>query len=381
MADCLNRTVFFYCFPAGPPERAGYQHEMICLAEGLKALGVQFYSNLNYWRSSLDDDAYLFRHDPAVGPDDCSVVVLSDAWPIYGKPLPEHLFHSHRKYVTVYIDRAWSMDGIRTHSFASEFRRFDIVLKAHYNSRCQYPSNLRPWAFGLSNRILQETDKPPALEDRELRLLVNYRLRHPVRRIVEREFLPIIQNMLPIDDSVDGFDDPPMDSHHHLQWVQTGRRHYPRYYERLKNSAACACFGGVFVPPWPRDTFAPPTFWDRNLNRLWRVWHRTLNKLVSHPERILQWDSYRFWESLASGCVAFHVDFDKYGCLPPVVPENWRHYVGIDLDNPQEAVDRIADEPDILQRISVEGRRWALENYGPVPIAERFLQIIGRWRR
>ncbi|WP_347237749.1 glycosyltransferase [Sphaerospermopsis sp. FACHB-1194] len=91
---------------------------------------------------------------------------------------------------------------------------------------------------------------------------------------------------------------------------------------------------------------------------------------------IVQWDSWRFWESLAAGCVTFHLDFDKYGLDIPVMPENWRHYIGIDLDNVPAAIDRIVDEPEILEKIALEGRRWAIENYSPVPTALRFLETI-----
>lgn len=88
------------------------------------------------------------------------------------------------------------------------------------------------------------------------------------------------------------------------------------------------------------------------------------------------WDSWRFWESLAAGCATFHVDFDKYGIQLPLMPENWRHYIGIDLDNINATVDMIADDPEILERISTEGRRWAIDNYGPVPTALRFLETL-----
>jgi hypothetical protein len=88
-------------------------------------------------------------------------------------------------------------------------------------------------------------------------------------------------------------------------------------------------------------------------------------------------DSWRFWESLAAGCVTFQVDFEKYGLLLPVMPENWRHYIGIDLDNIQETVDRITDDPGILQTISTEGRRWVLEHYTPVPTTLRFFETVG----
>jgi len=90
----------------------------------------------------------------------------------------------------------------------------------------------------------------------------------------------------------------------------------------------------------------------------------------------MQWDSWRLWESLAAGCVTFHVDFEKYGLYPPVMPENWRHYVGIDLNKIQEAVERIAAEPQLLENISLQARRWAIEHYSPVPTALRFLATV-----
>ena len=74
--------------------------------------------------------------------------------------------------------------------------------------------------------------------------------------------------------------------------------------------------------------------------------------------------------------MTFHVDLDKYGITLPVMPENWRHYIGIDLDNFEETVQRIATEPGILEYISRSGSQWAIEHYSPVPTAIRFLETI-----
>ncbi|MGB5635540.1 MAG: hypothetical protein WBM86_22560, partial [Waterburya sp.] len=74
--------------------------------------------------------------------------------------------------------------------------------------------------------------------------------------------------------------------------------------------------------------------------------------------------------------VTFHVDFEKYGFELPIMPENWRHYVGIDLDNISESIARIADQPEILEHISTEGRVWAIENYSPKAVALRFLETV-----
>lgn len=60
------------------------------------------------------------------------------------------------------------------------------------------------------------------------------------------------------------------------------------------------------------------------------------------------------------------------------MPENWRHYIGIDFDNVQQSIDRIVSEPEILEKVGLEGRRWALEHYSPLPVALRFLEIVTR---
>jgi hypothetical protein len=361
----LDRPIFFYCC------EGVYSPPSICLAEGLKELGIPFYSNINHWKIDPDTEEYLFCYDPSVAHQDCSIVILDFRWMINAISFPENFFHSERKYVTVCLD---DMDGFTI--WNPQLENFDFRFRTHCNSKSIYPSNCLMWVFGLSNRILRETREINNFQNRKKKLLVNFRNDHmqliytksllkvrqgylwvdkgmmtvdnPLRQIVREQFLPLIQHILPQDDTAEDFDKSPSDSYHYLQWQQTGQRHYPSYYQRLKESVACACFGGAVTSSY--FTGEPIVEW---------------------------WDSWRFWESLAAGCVTFHVDFDKYGVKLPVMPENWRHYVGIDLDNMQDTVDRIADDPGILEIISAEGRQWAIENYSPVPTALRFLEMLG----
>ena len=361
----FNVKIFFYCCDAQ------YQHLSVCLAEGFKELGIPFYSNVNHWQISPAREEYLFNHEPSVSPDDCTVVVVSHQW-VRRNDLPEDLFQPERKYITVYLD---DTDGPT--NWDPKFNNFDLVLRTHYNNKGEYPSNYIPWFFGLSNRILQETNNIPNFQERKRRLLANFRVPqdglmagqgwlkvplglvrfsqallivdNPLRQIARDHFFPVIQEILPVDETVDNMEENPSDSYHYLQWTQTGRRHYPNYYQRLKESVACAGFGGWIAP------------------------NHTGENIVEW------WDSWRFWESLAAGCVTFHVDFEKYGISLPVMPNNWQHYVGIDLDDIQSAIERIADEPEILERISREGRSWAIENYSPVPTALRFLKTIASY--
>ncbi|MBW4679405.1 MAG: hypothetical protein KME19_04730 [Microcoleus vaginatus WJT46-NPBG5] len=66
----FDGKVFFYC------SGTGYQHLTVCIAEGFKELGVPFYSNINYWRISPEQEEYFLCHDPRITPDDCAVLVL-----------------------------------------------------------------------------------------------------------------------------------------------------------------------------------------------------------------------------------------------------------------------------------------------------------------
>jgi hypothetical protein len=365
-----NKPVFFYFY------ENLFSHLGVCLAEGFKELGIPFYSNINYWQIAPDEpEKYLCYHNPDVGPEDCAVVIVTQAWLIYNISCLPDILHPNRQYIAIYLD---DMDGPTI--WNPEFNNFDLRLRTHYNGQFQYPANCRPWVFGLSNRILRSTSEIPKFEVRNKHISVNFRVshklltysncflkvpqglvkvdnalivvEHPLRDIILERFLPLIQEIMLLDDRVDNFDNPPSDSYDYLQWSQTGQRHYPNYYKRLTESIACACFGGCITPSYA-----------------------TGKSLVEW------WDSWRFWESLAAGCVTFHVDFDKYGIKLPAMPQNWEHYIGIDLENIQDTIVRIADDPGILEKISQSGREWAIKNYTPVPTALRFLEILGSYTR
>jgi len=50
----------------------------------------------------------------------------------------------------------------------------------------------------------------------------------------------------------------------------------------------------IFVPPWPQD---PGNLTSRTIKRI-------ISKLELKSNRIVDWDSWRFWESLVAGCVS-----------------------------------------------------------------------------
>jgi len=90
---------------------------------------------------------------------------------------------------------------------------------------------------------------------------------------------------------------------------------------------------------------------------------------------VYQWDSWRLWESLLAGCVTFHLDFNKYGFRLPVMPTNGVHYLGVDLDNPEQ-VDAVLGDEGTLAKVSEQARQWALAHYSPKAVAQRLLRLL-----
>jgi hypothetical protein len=369
----MDKTIYFFCTTQGRPARAYFQSAAVALAQGLRALSMPFFANVKYWRMSTDEDDYLFKDTPPVHFKDCDVVVVDHHLVLRDGTLPEGLFAPGRTYVTVYLDRN---DGIVTDSWRAEFRKFDLILKTHFNSRLRFPANIRPWAFGLCEHMMEVA--PPILEfaDRRPSILWNFRVQHPLRLFAKKRLSPLLAPVLATDERTDEVDRPETtEGYDYILYQQTGRRFYPRYYERLREAAACACFGGYFVHP--------------KTDRAWSVINsryllRVTSELIARgagPKRfihwpILSWDSWRLWESMAAGCVVIHVDFERYGIELPRMPINWLHYIGIDFENVEDPVGRLKEEPEILAKIAENGAEFARTHYTPVATAKRFLGLI-----
>lgn len=371
-------SIYFYC----RNEEGNLQEDVIALAEGFRELGIPYYSNCDYWQQSVKPGDYLLRHDTTVRPDDCDIVVVSYTWPFWirmktfdlvRRPLPEGLFKPGRKYTTVYMD---SHDGHRTVSWEPDFRQFDLILRSKFNRRAWHPENMRPWVLGFTSRILRATSGAPPFANRKPRILFNFGASHPyphgTRELAWKVFEPRIARLLGIERTKDDLTKEPDDPYDALMWRQTGQRFARAYYERLKQNQAVACFCGELIPPMP---YLHPECYlvGGNKAKLRRAFYEMLSILDPRPRRSVQWDSFRFWESLTAGCTTFNIELERYGVELPVMPENWKHYIGIDFDRADEFFERLATQVDSLEQIGRAGRQWALEHYSPRKMAERFL--------
>ncbi len=360
------KRAYFFCVEPREPDNSPYCHASVALAEGFVELGIEVYGNVPYWPTTADQSTWLIPHTAEITPSDCDVVIIDSNHGYFGAPIPKELTDPARTFRSVYID---FLDGAVTKTWDPELRGFDLVLKAQANGRTQLPSNATPWAYGLTKRIIRATEGAKPVSQRNPVVLANFRIPHPLRAEALQAISGLLPSPLRLDTTVDAFDAEPTDPLDHLQWHHTGRRHYPTYYERLRNTAAVAAFGGMGFPPFPVDHTRSPNYVDRLRNKL-------AASKIGPPRRVLQWDSWRFWESLAAGCVTLHVDFERYGIALPEMPVKGVHYVGVDLENPAPAFEAIRDTA-AMDQLGANGRNWALTHFGPTPTAKRLLRRLG----
>lgn len=373
----MNR-IYFFC--RENPD--AYQDDVVVLADGLQQLGCEVFGNCNYWRRSTAPDDWLVRHDPRVRPEDCDIVAVSYVWTrwfdtgfrIDEQPLPDGLFAPGRRYRTVYLD---CDDGYLTASWRPEYRDFDVVFRAKYNRRCFHPENHRPWVLGLNSRMLGMTADAPAWRDRRRELLVNFGASHPyahgARIQAGPPFVAAARAQFGINDHRDDLSHAPADPYDRLMWEQTQHRHSRDYYERLKSAQAVVAFCGELIPPAP---FHPRYLAGGRRAKLNRALYDALAVFDPRPPRLIQWDSWRFWEGFSAGCLVFNFDLPHYGVQLPVMPEPFVHYVPVRSHRPGEALARLAHEPGLAGRIAAQGRTWALEHYSPRALARRFMAAL-----
>jgi hypothetical protein len=109
-----------------------------------------------------------------------------------------------------------------------------------------------------------------------------------------------------------------------------------------------------------------------NRGKLRRAFFELPGLLDPRPPRSVGWDSFRFWEALAAGCAAINVDLEHYGAKLPVMPDHRRHYLGLNFARVKQFI-----EPEILEGVAREGKRWAEVHYSPKAVTQRLLRLFG----
>lgn len=342
MSDTLLREIYtngiFFL-----SDNSDYSYASVCLADGLRQLGVPIFSNIPYHEPRISD--IVFTPSEPREPETIGMVVLdlTETSPLHNQIV--RFTPPHPRTVVICM-----------HDNAGEICFPDQPAFCTHESRLRTVAGPRiPIAFGVSSAMLghaRSLVKPGQI--RKNAFLSSFRPSEgqTVRTSLELSFMPLLRTVFTVDTQVVGTE----------RWSE-------EYYRHLAGYRGSVAYGG---------------FYSQNL--LKNPWFRTIEPLSSflsvttyHQETVvLRWDSWRFWESLALGCATLHLDFDHYGFDLPVLPENWTHYIGIRLDRLKEDMERLHDEQKRLPDIAEQGREWAIRHYSPDAVAQRFLETSQR---
>lgn len=333
LANAIQSGIFFCS------DGSNFSYVAFCLADGLNQLGIPIFSNIS---GSHYSTPFCFKAelDPVLLKNSyCAVMGIEgmcDQYPLTVKPLTS----IHNRTVAICMHDNIANFGLKN----------DIPLFCtHENALRQFSGIRLPIGFGLSQQMLDAAQNVQPFEARQKYVLDCFHpsLNQDIRACLELALVPNLSKYLPVQ--------------------KRNTECHSDHMALLNDTAFCLAYGGQFF----LDLSKSPCFMSLDI-------FKDFFNYVTYKENsvIMRWDSWRFWESLVSGCVTIHLDFDHYGFLLPVMPTNWKHYIGINLANIKQDVERIMDEWDRMPEIAWNGRLWALEHYSPISVARRFLQTV-----
>lgn len=313
-------------------------HNAGCLIEGLRDLDVKAKANTARFTS---------RHT--------SIPLASvDTTDIVSKPFSGmsavlvDITHANQ-YVPLESMRGGRL-GYLTNSDVSAFCKIPEpfpLFAVHETAFASNGTKRFPLAFGPTNGLIAMSEKRMSFSRRKRSALRNFRatLSQGVRALLDLTYVPHLKSKLQVDDAI-------LPTH--------------AYLDALFGTTLCLAYGGEFFSPIQTN----PWFAEKEPHMLRAHSFDRINA----PAIIMRWDSWRFWESLVAGCVAVHLNFDKYGFRLPVMPKPWIHYAPIDLDDIKGSVTALMDHEAQWPAIAEAGRAWAIEHYAPKPTALRVLR-------
>jgi hypothetical protein len=354
----------FFTVPHDHP-KVRYQHELVALAEGLRELGNTFFASDNYWKEPGKD--YLLEKSEAKA--DINIYTS-----FYFSAFPDAISNVDYNRINVLIDRE---DGLYGEYCNPHYVKFDLILRTHYNRHINYNhyhKNIQPWAFGLTNRIMDAIDESKGIAVKD-QVLVNFRIAHDVRKMAGERFTPIVSKKFPVIEKQSNDANLEKDEKSLLYWQQSGKRHDPEYFKMLNESLLTYAFGGfIYQKPFAYNRLIKQV---QRLNSLYIIVLKMLGINASNAFFIDQFDSWRFWEALYSQTCPLHMDFKTQGWVLPVMPENKVHYWGVEgFEFEKSASELLSLHSEKIRQMGLNGKKWSKEHYSPLPTAQRFLKYI-----
>lgn len=363
----------FFITPVYPYGNDHYYHEMIALAEGFTELGNIVIGNCNYWFQP-ELNSFLIKEDIKNNDFDIAIYdyryVTSFAHLLFRKGYPN--FDKSKKHIL--IDRNDWLQPIWWKN--NDYKIFDFVFAGNLYQNIEYPNNIKPWAIGLTNRIIKTIDKYYQNKfNRDAVTGYNFRVNHNMRGYVLSYLIKDLKKY----PATEKFTEPNFDNEIDAFYYKSSiRRHNPEYYKTLCQTKFFMAFGGYYE--FKPIRYLPYSFIDKLLRKpaYWK-YKKLKNKQRDFSDEIFifQQDNFRFWEVLYSGAIAINLDMSYWNFKLPVMPISGKHFIGIKKlkDNNLDNLITQIDEKELCQ-ISINAKAWVFENYSPKAQAQRILSYL-----
>ena len=317
-----------------------YSYAAINLATGLDQLGIPVKGTIGY--HSPVHSEFVFKQD-VVDPDVAlRVIDIVDGGFDYKKPFTT----DYPRENTAILNMTNDADAFL---YYGDLR----VFRAHSGLNLVYPYHYEPIGFGISDFLRKLASLSLGKKNRSPVFIRNFLpgMNQGIRQTLDATLLPMLEIFHNVDKS------------------ECTRETRPaEYFDRLSNSLGSLVYGGNFMHRLDeRDLMIKAGIEPGDAQQL-------LDCKYKSEVVVIRWDSLHFWDALATGTLAIHLDFNKYGLHLPKMPNSWEHYIGVDLDNIQGTIERMEAEWNRLPDIAQAGKEWALEHYTPIPTAKRFLE-------
>lgn len=354
----------FFLVPYVSPLNSWYQFLSIALAEGFSELGIAYGANIDYWWQANRSDFLLKKTEQLAEVnvyESCYFDANSDA-----------LSKVDYSRINILLDHD---DRMFTPALESKYARFSLILRTHYNPHMHYRENVKPWAFGLTQTIIDSINNT-INQPMKQRVMISYRKLHDIRKLSNDRLVPLLSKEFEIFNFESQKPPASVTDDPLSLWAQTGRRYDPQYFVELNSSLLNLSFGGTpIVPPLPLNKTSEVM--GRVKRGLLKLVYR--NRIPAPYYTLIQYDSWRLWESFVSNTCPVYTDCSQFGITLPVKPEPGLHYIAVDGFNFEAAMLQINQlGPDGIRQIAQEGRKWALEHYSPKAVAQRLVSLVAK---
>tara|TARA_B110000003_G_scaffold202232_1_gene200892 strand:- start:4757 stop:5845 length:1089 start_codon:yes stop_codon:yes gene_type:complete len=344
-------------------------HVLVCtaLAQGLRGLGHKVVANTTMWNESL------FPPCDGTGWD----FEILDYRYAYHVPTWSFEFRHNNTKPKILVDQMPAMNLTSPWLFHNWINRVDLILTTHgvIPRKKQFERKVVRWGLGLIDEVMGQIDETrtgevvPSIDPWK-----SWRNEHSARRMVSEIFerdgvAHRIKTKIVEDDT------PP------LVCTEGLSRFNKRYFEYMNRQRLTLAFCGHLESRpvkigWKATSNSPSAFRlkDRIEKAIWKRMRR--NAISGNTHSILQWDSYRFWESLYSDSIPITFDFEYWGINTEVQPKAFEHYVPFRNCGKAlfESIEGMDEEKLLL--ISKQGQEFFLKHHSPIAKAKRLLQCL-----